>query len=950
MSYNADLTLFEILKNDTPPVAFLEKHSPHLTDHYHRYREWLEGHFHETPYEIIDNIIDAIHNFPYDLPENEMMRFLRHQKNRSSLVIALFDIFGSAPTLHITKMLTEIADALVIMAFKASVHHWIKRGKLPFDAFKWGQGTGLIIAAMGKMGAFELNYSSDIDICVFFDPDAVADTDPYMLYDGYVRVTQMAVRLLSNRTEDGYVYRTDLRLRPDPSSTKVAVPIRSAEQYYEQSGQNWERAAWIKGRFIDGDPISWVKFQSILRPFIWRKNLDYAAIQDIQSIKRQLHSHYKQETIKVAGHDIKIGRGGIREIELYVQTQQLIGGGRDIRLRVHSTFDALDALVLKKWVTVRDAKTLKAAYYLFRKVEHRLQMVHDKQTHLIPEEEAELFNIAGFCGCETTEEFAELVHNHLTSVVRISNKLFAQEKPLGVKGNLVFTGHDDDPATLKTLLEMGFKRPENVTSLMRKWHSGAYRAMRSSRARELLTEVAPHLLQKMAQTTHPDAAMVKMDDFISNLPAGIGILSSMLNNASLMELVIDIMGSAPDLAEYMARYPAAFDVMTDPNFYSPPRTVAGFEEEFCHRASPNIPLDRVLNLLRRFNREQKFRIGVCVLRNHIRARDAGKMLSRLAEFCLKMTIHHVQKDFRSRYHIPQDDIDNQLAIIGLGSLGAGEMNASSDLDLLMIYRGEHNLPEDLLLSVPAPQSYYNKLGQRIISALSTYSEDGILYDIDMRLRPSGNAGPLVVSLERFKDYQQNEAHIWEHLALMRASVLEGPKDLCDDVHFAIKNILSQKRDINITARAVADMRQKLLEHRAAKNIWDIKLARGGLFDLSFAVQYLGLIYGHDYPDILYSSTYKSMRCMMNHNIIDLHDFNILSSAWDIFQELVNLFAVTKTDITALPDNHMALEKRMALILDAKDYNHMEIIMQSIYDAVQKVYNKILSLPAPNNNE
>ena len=325
---------------------------------------------------------------------------------------------------------------------------------------------------MGKMGAYELNYSSDVDICVFFDPDALSHSDPHMLYDGYVRVTQMAVKLLSERTSDGYVYRTDLRLRPDPSSTKVAVPIRSAEHYYERSGQNWERAAWIKGRFIDGDPISWAKFRAILRPFIWRKNLDYAAIQDIQSIKRQLHSHYKQENIKVAGHDIKIGRGGIREIELYVQTQQLIGGGRDVRLRAQSTFEALDALVVKKWVTQDDAKTLKAAYCLFRKVEHRLQMVDDKQTHLIPEDEDALRNIAYFCECQTIEDFSELVYNHLTSVVRISNKLFAKEKPLGSKGNLVFTGHDDDPKTIQTLLEMGFKRPENVTSLIRKWHFG----------------------------------------------------------------------------------------------------------------------------------------------------------------------------------------------------------------------------------------------------------------------------------------------------------------------------------------------------------------------------------------------------------------------------------------------------------------------------------------------
>ena len=266
--------------------------------------------------------------------------------------------------------------------------------------------------------------------------------------------------------------------------------------------------------------------------------------------------------------------------------------------------------------------------------------------------------------------------------------------------------------------------------------------MRSSKAREFLTEITPSLLQKMSETTYPDAAIIKMDDFVSNLPAGVGLFSSMLNNPSLMDLIIDIMGSAPELAEYMARYPAAFDIMTDPNFYAPPKNVKGFEEEFSYRASPNITLERLLNLLRRFNREQKFRIGVCVLRNHIRATEAGKMLSALAECCLKVAVHHVQKDFRKRYNMPLDDTDNQIAIVGLGSLGAHEMNASSDLDLLMVYRGDYTFDDALKMELPAPQTYYNKLGQRIVSALSTHSEDGTLYEVDMRLRPSGNSGPL----------------------------------------------------------------------------------------------------------------------------------------------------------------------------------------------------------------
>ncbi|MEM6603225.1 MAG: bifunctional [glutamine synthetase] adenylyltransferase/[glutamine synthetase]-adenylyl-L-tyrosine phosphorylase, partial [Pseudomonadota bacterium] len=865
------------------------------------------------------------------------------QKAKSSLIIALGDIFAACHVLESTKMLSDLADAFITSAFRNAAYYWAKKGKLPIAADKWGEGTGLIVTAMGKLGAYELNYSSDIDICVFFDPDGVPNVDKDMLYDGYIRTTQTAIKLLSERTENGYVYRTDLRLRPDPSSTKVAVPIRFAERYYERSGQNWERAAWIKGRFVAGDPVSWVKFQTILRPFIWRKHLDYAAIQDIQSIKRQLHAHYKQDDFKAKGHDIKVGRGGIREIELYIQTQQLIGGGRDSRLRSSSTFAALDALTEKEWVTQEDARELKEAYLFYRKIEHRLQMVRDEQTHLIPTDEDDFANIASFCDYKTPDLFEKNILLRLKKVSYISDKLFAVEKPLGSStGSLVFTGHDDHPQTVTSLTKMGFKAPEKVIAIIRNWHFGKYRAMRSSRSREILTEITPSLLNEVASTADPDSTMARLDDFIAKLPYGVRFLSYLLNSPNLFKLVIDIMGNAPDLADYLAKYPETFDVMAEQDFYTPSTTLSDFQRDFSYRLRKTMSLEGVLNLLRRFNREQRLRIGVAALRQSITIHEAGHSLAYLAAFCIEIAVQHTEKELRMRYNLPSKADDNSLAIVAMGSLGGTEMHAGSDLDLLMIYRGAWDIADNRN-DLPDPQSYYSKFGQRILSALSARTEDGILYDVDMRLRPSGNSGPLVVNLARFEDYHKHHAQTWEHLALLRAAPLTGPPNLCKDIEKIIHDVLCLKRDPVVIASDIHSMREKLLQHRKAATLWDVKLSHGGMFDVSFIIHYLALIYAHDHPEILNPTLRILMVNLFEHKLLSEAHYSKLLKAWDMFLGLMHFFALTKVDVQKLMTYPEQLLSKVGHITGGTDYKDMEEHLQSAYQDVQKIYNEIIAI-------
>lgn len=942
------MLLGEVLNDELYGLSlkdFLKNHSPYLSELLEKHFEFLLLHEKSSLEPLLETLLKEIKQFNLDSPEEEITKYLRKMKQISALLIGLYDLvviqknspLPQEETIYgITKYISKFAFSLTELAFHYAFYTLAKKEKMPFPKDAWGIGTGLIIVAMGKMGAKELNYSSDIDFCVFFDAE-ITGIESYILQEAYIKMTQFAVKLLSNRTADGYVYRTDLRLRPDPASTKVAVSFLSAEHYYERSGQNWERAAWIKGNFICGDEKAWEKFQVMMRPFIWRKNLDYAAIQDIQSIKRQLHTHYRQADIKVAGHDIKIGRGGIREIELYCQTQQLIGGGRDLRLRRISTFSALSALVEKGWLSEKDAMLLRKAYAFYRRIEHRLQMVHDSQTHLIPIDETELKNIASFCGYANLDEFTKEVTTHLTTVVEISDRLFAEEEPLGSEtGNLVFTGHDDDPATLESLRNMGFQRPENVTSIIRKWHFGSYRSMRSNRARELLTEFTPFLLTIISQTYDPDSAIIKIDDFLSKIASGASFFSYLMNNPALMDRMMVIMGSSSDLGDYLARYPETFDIMTEPDFYTLPQTIEDFKREFSYRASRNIPLDKVLNLLRRFNREQKFRIGACYLKSDISHNQISHVFSLLAEFCLSKTVYYVVKDYANRNNLEIEYILENISILALGSLGAREMNASSDLDLMIIYNNRDENQE-----MPP---HYTKIGQRLISALTTHSEDGILYEVDMRLRPSGNSGPLVVSIERFKQYWDNDAQTWELLALQRARYVIGSDKFKQEVEEIIQKTLHRSFDNKALKEDIVSMREKLLQHRKAQTIWDIKLAKGGFFEINFLIGYLGLSHSFEFTNICHSSTEETMKNLFEKKLLSSKDYETISEAWLIFQNFLQLLTISKVPFERLEDlsnlSHF-FKERLQKIFSLDDLEDLENKLIKIYEAVNGVYKERL---------
>ena len=615
-----------------------------------------------------------------------------------------------------------------------------------------------------------LNYSSDIDLILFFDLAKSRVITRDGLQPFFSRLARDLVRILEERTADGYVFRTDLRLRPDPGSTPPAMSIAAAITYYETVGQNWERAALIKARPVAGDRAAGERLLRELNPFIWRKHLDFAAIQDIHSIKRQINAYRGGGRIAVEGHDIKIGRGGIREIEFFAQTQQLIWGGRMPELRVRGTCEALRRLAETGRIDPKVATTLIADYRFLRRLEHRLQMVDDAQTHRLPDNRDGIARVATFLGYRSAEAFSADLTAHLGSVERHYAELFEQAPSLAGPGNLVFTGSEDDPDTLATLSRLGFARPADVAALVRSWHHGRMRATRSQRAREILTELVPELLRIFGATSHPDEALRRFDQFLTRLAAGVQLFSLFQGNPGLLALVADVMAGAPRLADQLAQRPALLDAVLTREFSAalPERPVLAADLDRMVAGVDDFA--DILDVLRRWAGERRFQVGVQLLRRSIDGEAAGKAFADIAEVALAALVPAVEHDFARRHgRVP----GGAFAVIGMGRLGSREMTLASDLDLILIY----DAPADSVGSDGAQplasSAYYARLSQRLIGAITAPTAEGPLYAVDMRLRPSGSSGPIASSLESFDRYQRDAAWTWEHMALTRARTGRG---------------------------------------------------------------------------------------------------------------------------------------------------------------------------------
>ena len=874
---------------------------------------------------------------------------LRKAKRQVALLTALADIAGQWPLETVTEQLSRFCDRALGIAVKSLLRSAHDAGAIELsDPDHADQNCGLFVVGMGKLGAFELNYSSDIDLIVLYDEEAVKSAAPDQLQSAFVRITRNLVRLMDERTGDGYVFRTDLRLRPDPGATPVAISTLAAETYYESLGQNWERAAMIKARIVAGDHAAGTGFLHALRPFLWRRHLDFAAIEDIHSIKRQIHAHKGGSTVAVGGHNIKLGRGGIREVEFFAQTQQLIWGGRDPSLRASGTTDAIRALVAADRVTEQTGANMIKAYRYLRRLEHRLQMVDDQQTHTLPEDDTGLQGVAAFLGYPDRESFEDELLVHLRTVENHYAELFEEAPSLGGTGVLVFTGAEDHPDTLNTLTDMGFFDTESISATIRAWHHGRYRATRSTRAREILTELMPALLAALGRTANPDVAFRRFDEMLAGLPAGVQLFSLFLANPSVLDLVAEIVGGSPRLAEILSRNPLLLDGVLDADFRELP-DAAAMKADLNDKLDQAGDMQDVLDIARRWANDEKFRVGVQILRNQTDIDRADLAFSDIADTTIRTLLPLVAQEFAIQHgHCPGDG----FAVLALGKLGGRELTATSDLDLVFIYDAPGDSPEDggepAASDGPKPLSlghYYQRLGQRLINALTAMTGEGGLFEVDMRLRPSGNAGPLSVSLDTFAQYQRESAWTWEHLALTRARVVAAKPAFATRINAALCEALVAERSPDDLLLAVSDMRHRHADEHPARNVWQIKYSRGGLVDCEFICQYLQLRYAHEYPDILDTGTVTAYNKLAAAGLLDRDTTDELIEATRLWRRLQGLLRIA-VESESMPEQFPApLRAALTAAAGAVDFAALEAKVQETADRVFGYYDRLIEAPA-----
>ena len=804
---------------DAPPafrdlVAGVAGCSPYLRGLIERETDWLAdvapGPEADVPATIMADVDAAT--------TDALGRTLRRAKRRLALYAGLADCGGLWRLEQVTGALTGFAD----FAVAVTLDHFLKaeflRGKLPgcVEA-DLETACGMAVLAMGKMGAGELNYSSDIDLIVLFDETRHAPEHFDDIRERFIRVTKRMTKLLSDVTPEGYVFRTDLRLRPDPSVTPVCLSMGAAERYYESLGRTWERAAYIKARVAAGDFRAGQAFLDTLRPFVWRKHLDYAAIQDAHDMRLRIRAHKGLGgPIVLAGHNMKLGRGGIREIEFFTQTRQIIAGGRDPGLRLRGTREGLAALAAAGWVSDDVATTLSEAYVAHRTVEHRIQMLADAQTHDVPSSDDQIARLAHFCGFAEVAAFRDALRARLEHVHRLTEDFFAP---------------DAAPEAVPEL-------PENMHEALDRWRK--LPALRTARANEIFRRLVPVIAAKIGETASPDETLIQFDGFLAGLPAGVQLFSLFEANPPLIDLLIDICGTAPGLARYLSKNAQVFDGVIGGTFFQALDSAAGLGAALQALLAGVDDYELCLNTARRWMKEVHFRIGVQHLKGMINSDEAGQHYSDLAEAVLTGIFPHVVAAF-ARRHGPMPG--RGAAILGMGSLGARSLSATSDLDLIVIYDADG--AEASTGKRPLPVStYYARLTQALVTALASPMAEGRLYEVDMRLRPSGRKGPVATPFSGFRSYQETEAWTWEHLALTRARVVAGEAALAAAIEAFRQRVLRTPSDSAKVLADVADMRRRLDEaadRSRLANPLETKIGPGRMLDIELLAQAAALL-------------------------------------------------------------------------------------------------------------
>ncbi|MEM6903691.1 MAG: glutamine-synthetase adenylyltransferase, partial [Pseudomonadota bacterium] len=649
-------------------------------------------------------------------------------------MIGLADFLQLWDLTAITTALSYSADRLIQVAIRFLLRRDQQRLGIESPvANRPERGSGLIVLGMGKLGAGELNYSSDIDLIIFYDP-AATKLDRFDAPSAYSRLARDLVTLLERRTGDGYVFRTDLRLRPDPASTPLAVALPAAITYYTGQALTWERAAMIKARPIIGDPAPVRQLMAMLGRWVWRAGSDLTALQDMDAIKQKIDAQQHSDIDNLDGFNIKLGPGGIRQVEFFAQAQQLLFAGQDPGLRVYRTLDALDQLVDNRHLSPQQRDDLACAYTALRTVEHRLQMRDDQQTHALPSTDYGWSSLATSMAMDTAQLKQELKKN-LEIVSKCYRSLFipesAPEKPIA-------STSEQASGRSQQLADMGFLDGDRAASIVGRWQRGEIRATESSRARELLNRSQERLLSAAAAMPDPDQVLHRLDDFFAQLTRGTALFALLDREPDLPDLLAKVLGLAPAIADTLTRRPQLLEAILEPDFLSQLPSRNQLDLELQGQLGVAEGFEDCLDICRRWTARRRFQ-GALHLLNGASSHDrVGQMLAQLAELSLEALQPLVEADFaRNHGRFP----GGGMAIIAMGNLASGQLTLTSDLDLVLVYRIDPSQPESNGRRPLSPNEYWIKLAARLVTAITAPTAEGKLYDVDLRLRPQGNAGP-----------------------------------------------------------------------------------------------------------------------------------------------------------------------------------------------------------------
>ena len=742
---------------------------------------------------------------------------LRRERLAYATTLAIGDLAGAFPVAQVMAELSELADRALDSAIGAAIRKRVD------DA----EPQGMIALALGKHGAGELNYSSDIDPILLYDPETLPRRERDEPGEAAQRYAREVVKLLSENTDEGYVFRVDLRLRPASEVSPLAISCNAALTHYESSALAWERAAFIRARASSGDIEAGESFLAAIRPFVWRSSLDYGAIEEIRRLTKRIRANYKGPVEVGPGYNLKHGRGGIREIEFFAQTHQLIHGGRDPSLRLRGTRAALDALAAAGRISADEAPMLGEAYDRLRTIEHRLQMVNDRQTHALPEGEA-LDSVARLDGYADGAALVAELREITDRVASAYDTLIPDED----EHRQVAVQADSLAANLD---EMGFDEPARLAERVTGWRDGRYRALRSPAALDAFDAMLPALLEALSQADDPARAFLRWEQILASASSAINLFRLIEARPALLDQLVAILTLAPTLADELGRRPELLDTLIDATALDLPGSVEQLAERM-RGGDAGSDYERQLDRIRVITGEVRFAIGLQLVEAVHDPLDIAAALSRTAEAAMGVAQDAAEREFASQHGRIEG---SELLVLGLGRLGGGALTHASDLDIIYIFTGDSGSESDGERALGGSH-YFNRLAQRVSAALSVPTAHGALYEIDTRLRPQGNHGPLAATLESFAKYQREAAWTWEHMALTRARVLTGSEEARAALQEVIDDVLMQDRDPQKLRKDVLSMRSEMAQHKPAKGPLDAKLLRGGLVDLEFLIHYLQL--------------------------------------------------------------------------------------------------------------